>query len=212
MHRLRNWSLALAVLTVWTVPARPDDSDERIVPEEGAVHVMLLRQKSVRDALKLTADESRAIHDHNARQWKKAQEIQKLPREERHAKYQTLSRENEAFIEKVLEPSERQRLDEISLQVVGLLLVTEPRFAAKLGLTEEQKSQLKQHREEARKEMADALHSSTKESREEKIAKLRKTSRKRLMDILTDAQEATWKTMLGAPFEGKFMYNPDEEK
>jgi len=66
MRWLRNWTLTLVALAVWAAPARPDDSD-RMVPQEGAVHVMLLRQKSVRDALKLTEDEAKKIHEHNDR-------------------------------------------------------------------------------------------------------------------------------------------------
>ena len=44
MRELRNGFLTLIVLAVCTPPARPDDS-EKLVPEEGAIHVMLLRQK-----------------------------------------------------------------------------------------------------------------------------------------------------------------------
>jgi hypothetical protein len=59
--------------------------------------------------------------------------------------------------------------------------------------------------------MADVLHSKSKEGRAEKLQELRKTSRKRLMGVLTDEQEARWKEMTGAPFNGKFSYDPDEE-
>ena len=122
-----------------------------------------------------------------------------------------MSRENERFLDQVLEPSERKRLEEISLQVAGLLLATSPKFASQLGLTDQQKQQLARHQDEARAEMADVLHSKTKEGREEKLHELRKTSRKRLMDVLTDEQEAKWKEMVGAPFEAKFKYDTDEE-
>lgn len=208
MRELRNWGLLLAVLAVWSPPARPDDSD-RMVPEEGAIHVMLLQQKCVRDELKLTDDEARKIREHNERQWKKAVEIQKLPRDERRRKYEELTRENERFLDEVLEPSERKRLDEISLQVVGLLLATSPKVASRLGLTDQQKQQLKQHQGEARAEIAEVLHSKTKEGREEKIQELRQSSRKRLMEVLTPEQEVKWKEITGAPFEGKFEYDLD---
>jgi Spy/CpxP family protein refolding chaperone len=210
MRELRNGTLALIVLAVCAPPARSDDSD-RMVPEEGAIHVMLLRQKCVRDELKLTDDEARKIKEHNDRQWKKAQEIHKLTRDERHSRYEELSQENERFLDQVLEPSERKRLEEISLQVAGLLMATSPKFASQLGLTDQQKQQLARHQDEARAEMADVLHSKTREGREEKLHELRKTSRKRLMDVLTDEQEAKWKEMVGTPFEAKFKYDTDEE-
>ena len=211
MHRLRNWTLALAALAVWATPARPDDSDS-MVAEEGAVHAMLLRQKCVRDALKLTADEARKINEHNDRQWKKARELHQFKGDERHRKYEELTRENERFLDQTLEPSERKRLDEISLQVAGLLLATSPRVAERLALTDQQKEELRKHQGEARKELAAVLDSKTKEGREEKLAELRKSSRKRLTDVLTDAQEASWKRMTGAPFEEKFRYDEDEPR
>jgi Spy/CpxP family protein refolding chaperone len=212
MRWIRNGTLALVVLAVCAPPARPQDADNRMVPEEGAVHVMLLRQKSVRDALKLTDEESRKIQEHNEQQWKKAQDIHKLAPDERHRRYEELTRDNERFLDQVLEPAERRRLDEISLQVAGLLLATSPRFATKLGLTDQQKADLKRHQDEARKELADVLHSKSKEGRQEKLAELRKTSRKRLMDVLNDEQELKWKLMTGAPFDAaQFGYDPDEK-
>jgi len=210
MRSLWIGTLATVVLALSAPPAHSDDSD-RMVPEEGAVHVMLLRQKCVREALKLTDDEARTIREYNARQWKKAEEIHKLAPDQRRAKYEELTRDNEQFLDRVLDPSERKRLDEISLQVAGLLMATGPKVSSQLGLTDQQKQQLKRHREEARTEMADILHAKSKEGREEKLAELRKTSRKRLMDVFTDEQEAKWKAMIGTPFEGKFKYDPDEE-
>jgi len=210
MRMLRNLTLALVALAVWAPPARPDDSD-KMVPEEGAIHLMLLRQKSVRDALKLNDDEAKQIKGHNDQQWRKAQEIHKLPADERTPKYAELSRDNERFLALVLEPAERKRLDEISLQVAGLLLATSPKVASQLGLTDEQKQRLKRHQQEARSEMADVLNSRTTEGRDAKLHELRGTSRKRLMDVLTDDQKAKWKEMTGVPFTGKFQYDPVEE-
>jgi Spy/CpxP family protein refolding chaperone len=210
MRTLRNGAVALAVLAIWAPTARSDDSD-KMIAEQGAVHVMLLRQKSVRDELKLTDDEARKIHEHNDRQYQRAQEIHKLAPEERNKRYEELERDNERFLEQILEPSERKRLDEISLQVAGLLLATSPKVAARLGLTDQQKQQLKKHQDEARKEMVDVFHSKSKEHRWAKLKELRQTSRKRLLDVLTDQQEATWKQMTGAPFDAKFMYDGEEE-
>jgi len=207
---LRNLTLALVALAVWASLARPDDSDA-MTPEEGAVHVMLLRQKSVREALKLSDDEAKQIKAHNNQQWKKAQEIQKMSSDERHKRYEELAKDNERFIGQVLDPSERKRLDEISLQTAGLLLATSPKIASQLGLTDRQKDELKRHQKEARSEMAKVLHSRTTEGRDQKLHELRATSRKRLMDVLTDEQETRWKEMTGAPFSGTFQYDPVEE-
>jgi hypothetical protein len=67
MREVRNGTLALIILAVCAPTARSGDSD-RMVPEEGAVHVMLLRQKCVREELKLTDDEARKVKEHNNRE------------------------------------------------------------------------------------------------------------------------------------------------
>jgi len=89
--------------------------------------------------------------------------------------------------------------------------VTSPKVASQLGLTDDQKDHLQRHQKEARSEMADVLNSRSTEGRDAKLHELRATSRKRLMDVLTDDQEAKWKEMTGAPFNGKFLYDPVEE-
>lgn len=211
MRKLRNASVALAILALGASSARPQAADDRMVPEEGAIHVMLLRQKCVRDELKLTDDETKKIHEHNDRQHMRAEQIHKLPADQRHARYEELSRENERFLDQVLEPAERKRLDEISLQVAGLLMATSPKVAERLNLTDQQKEQLRRHQAEARREMADALHAKSKGGRQEKMKELRQTSRKHLDDVLTPEQEAKWKEMAGKPFDAKFLYDSDEQ-
>jgi hypothetical protein len=211
MPTLRKSTLALVSLMLWSSPARSQDTDP-MVAEEGAIHVMLLRQKSVRDALKLTDEESKKIRDHNDRQWKKAKEIHKLPREQREARYEALTRENEQFLDQVLEPAERKRLEEISLQVAGLLMATSPKVAAQLNLSDTQKQELKRHQEEARRDLSRALEARQPDERDRKMEELHKTCRIHLNDVLTDEQEAKWKKMTGEKFEGKFRYDPAEQK
>src|SRR3954471_16769033 len=45
MHNFGRWTLTMAVLVLWATPARP--AEEKMVPGEGAIEVMMLRQKSV---------------------------------------------------------------------------------------------------------------------------------------------------------------------
>ena len=211
MRRLRNWTLAVVTLALCASTARSQQTTSPMVPEEGALHVMLLRQKCIRDELKLTDDEAKAIRTHNNHQYKRAHEIDKMPRDQQDAQYQMLTRENEQFLGRVLEPSQRKRLDEITLQVAGLLMATSPRVAAQLNLTEDQKAHLRRHQQTARHELSQALESRSQEEREKKIHELRKTSRKNLDDVLTDVQEAKWKAMAGEKFEGKFDYDSESE-
>jgi hypothetical protein len=211
MRTLRNGTLALIALAMWGTPARSDDF-VGMVPEEGAIQVMLLRQKCVRDELKLSDNEAQKIKSFNDQQWKKAEEIQRLAPDQRLARYDALTRENELFLSQTLKPQERRRLDEISLQVAGLLMATSPRIASQLGLNQQQIQELIRHQNEARTELNEALRAESKQGREERIKQLSETSHKRLTDVLTDAQEAKWKQLSGEKFEGKFKFDEENSK
>ncbi len=205
MRTAWKWSWPLAALVALVSPARSAEQ-EKTVPEAGAVRVMLLRQESVRDELKLTKDETEKVHTFIDKQWKKAQEIEELKPEERETKFAAMAKENEQFLKEVLEPREIERLDQITMQVAGMLWVTQPEVASKLQLTEAQKTKAKGLQLEARKEMQELIHSATREGKQEKLRELRATSRKRLMELLTDEQEAKWKQLAGAPFEGRLRF------
>lgn len=207
MRETRSGILALVALFLWSPPALPA---ERVVPEEGAVRVALLRHKSIRDELKLTDDETRRIHDFTERQWKKAQRIEALPdTAERDREFAGLSRENDQFLKEILEPEQLKRLNQITLQTAGLLWVTYPQIADQLRLTDQQKAKARESQGEARREMQEILYAKTRGERHAKLKELRQTSRKRLMEILTDEQEKTWKEMAGEPFRGEIRFEPE---
>ncbi len=209
MRDFRMWALALAALALGVTPARP--AEKKIVPEEGAVQVMLLRQKSVQEALNLTADETKKIYEFTDRQWRKAQRAEELSPAEHNKAYDQLTEENQKFLHEILEPDQLKRLDQITLQVAGLLWVTQPGVASALKLTDEQKARARQFQQEARDEMHDALSSETEAGRQKKLQELRANSHERLFELLTDEQEAKWKELIGEPFRGQLSYPSRDE-
>ncbi len=209
MSHFGRWTLALAILAVWGTPARP--ADEKMVPGEGAIEVMLLRQKSVQEDLKLTPDEASKIHAFTTRQHAKAEAIHEGSEGDREKKYQELTRENEKFVSDVLEPAQAKRLHQIMLQKAGLLMVTQPEVASALKLTAEQKEKARELQAETHKEWVELHHSTSKENRSAKMHELHANSHKRMMALLTDEQEAKFKEMSGKPFEGKIEYHGGPE-
>ena len=200
-------SVALTILAVCVSQAI---SAERMVPEEGAIEVMLLRQQSVQRELKLTPDEVEKVHKHCAQQWEKAQKVSALAEAERDKQFTELTRENHRFVEQTLTKEQARRLDQISLQVAGLLCVTRPEIAAKLKLTDEQKKKAHEMQKVARLEAEELIHSTKKEQKREKLRELRVTSQKRIADLLTDEQERTWKDLTGEHFAGDLaFFDPD---
>ena len=169
---------------------------------------MLLRHKAVRDDLKLTHREARRIHEFTEEQWKKAQQVEELPdAKERDRKYEEMTKEDEKFLDEILTPAQHKRLDQITLQVAGLLWIKRPDIAAELKLTDEQKKRAVKYQEEARKEMEELLHSTTRRDRHAELRKLHEASKKRLLELLTDEQEAKFHEMIGEPFRGELRFD-----
>ncbi|MDB5308471.1 MAG: hypothetical protein JWO38_2673 [Gemmataceae bacterium] len=216
MRTIGMWLTGLVAAIAWAVAApAADKAAERKqghVPEEGAVQVMLLRQKSVQDDLKLANADTTKIHDFATRQWKKAQEFDKLSPKEQDEKYRELTRENEKFLAEVLKPEQKKRLDQITMQVAGLMWVTRPELAAAIGLTAEQKKKAKELQKEAHDEAHKILSENVgRELKAEELKQLREKNRKRLMDLLTDDQEKKWKELAGTPFTGELYFGPPKK-
>jgi hypothetical protein len=208
MRSCRMWTLALAAVIAWAPTRAAADEKPKPVPEEGSLQVVLLRHKSVRDDLKLTHREARKIHEFTEEQWKKAERVEELPdAKERDRKYDEMTKENEQFLDEVLTAAQRKRLHQITLQVAGLLWITRPDVAAELKLTDEQKKKAVEYQQEARKEMEELLHSTTRRDRHAELRKLHEASKKRLLELLTDDQETKYHEMLGHPFRGELRFD-----
>jgi len=211
MLEFRKWALvafALAVVGVCAAPARPAQKDragkkEKLVAEEGAIKVILLRHKSVRDDLKLSDKQAGKVRDFAARQWKKAQGVADLEdKEKREARWKAMGKENDNFLRETLSKEQYRRLEQIGMQVAGLAWVTRPDIARELKLTDDQKKKYRDLQKTAHKEMHDILHGDRIKDPDDKLRELGKTNRKRLWDLLTDDQQATWKRLRGEPFKG----------
>jgi len=203
MRKLTGWVMAVAILGLSAGMLRADD---KMVPEDGAFEVMLLRQQSVQQELKLQSGDAAKIDKFTADQWQKAKEINKLSEAERDRKFQELSKENDRFIDQTLSKEQRKRLKEVELQVAGLLCVTRDEVARKLNLTEDQKKRAHQMQKEARQEMQELVASYKADEKSNKLEQLHKTSNDKLKELLTDEQEKIWAQMTGAPFNGEFRF------
>jgi hypothetical protein len=211
MRRFLMWMPALVILGASCPPAWAADEKPKMVPDEGALQVVLLRHKAVRDDLKMGRAEARKIHEFTERQWRKAQQVEELPDEkERDRRYEEMTRENERFLQETLSGEQNKRLDQITLQVAGLLWITRPDVAAELKLTDEQKKRAAEYQKLARKKMEELLHSEKRRDREAELRQLHETSKDRLLDLLTDQQETRFRELIGHPFHGRLGFDePD---
>lgn len=202
------WTLALALaVPAGCVAAEPA---EAILPAGTTIQLILLRQKSVQEDLKVTPEVAQKVAEFTTKESEEYQKALKLNETERKAKIEELERANRKFLEDNLSAAQRKRLGQITLQVTGLQQLTRPEVARALNLTEEQQKKFKEMHQEARKEFAGLINSKDREGRNEKLAKLREAYDKKIDDLLTDEQKAKAKEYIGEPFKGKLVFEGPE--
>jgi Spy/CpxP family protein refolding chaperone len=211
MYTYRKSLLGLAVVALWAPAARPAD-DEKIIAREDAIEVMLLRQQSVQDDLKITEAQGRKIHAFADKQWKKAQSLSNSSEAERDRAFEAMAKANQDFLKNTLTPEQVKRLNEIAMQVAGLLWVMRSDVATALNLTDDQKQKIRALHREAHKEAQEALRSNNGAVEEAKSHEMRQNNRKRLMSVLTEEQKTKWREMAGTPFRGALHFGPRNEK
>jgi hypothetical protein len=190
-----------------TARARPPESD-RIMSLEGTIELMLLRQPAVQQELKLDPEEARKVDLFVAKQLNLAGEYQKLPADEQKSRYLELGKANRNYLSTALTPARQQRLKQIAMQVASLVWALDPSVSSALVLTQEQKTRIKELHASAQKRVESVLHGSspTNEDKARKLEEVRKMEHDELMSVLTTEQKDKWKELVGAPFEGKLVF------
>src|SRR5689334_14308812 len=105
MFELRNWALVAVALFVGAVRADEPQKTKKgakLLAQEGAIEVVLLRHKAIRDDLKLDDKTSHKIRDFSAKQWKKAQKVHELSKDKAEEKWNEMAKENETFLKETL--------------------------------------------------------------------------------------------------------------
>jgi hypothetical protein len=207
MHTFWRLILVLAApgLVSAAVPA------EHRVPNETTIQLILLREKSVQEELKIDAELAKKIMEFTNKEYEAYKKALKLGEEEREKAIKELQEANQKFLADNLSEGQRKRLNQIALQVTGLQQLTKPEVAKLLNLTEEQQQKFKAMREEARKELEDIMEIKNRRERNEKLAKLREEVDKKVEAVLTDEQKAKAKEIVGEPFKGEILLEGPEE-
>jgi hypothetical protein len=201
MRNLWKWALFLALPTGLVVVAgEPADS---VVPDTTTVQLLLLRQKSVQEELKIAPAVAKKVVEFTNLESEAYKKALKLGKEEKEKKIAELAKKNRTFLEDNLTAAQRTRLRQIALQVTGLQQLTRPEVAKLLDLTKEQQTTFREMHTKARKEMEEILTSKDREDRNRKLAKLREEVDKKIKAALTEKQRAKARELVGEPFKGK---------
>jgi hypothetical protein len=208
MRAFWKWALVLAVPAVGATAARAADEDT--LPDTTTAQLILLRQKSVQQELKLTPEVVKKVMDFTDKEAKAYLDDLKLKGDEREKKIDDLEKDNKKFIEDNLSADQRKRLEQIALQVTGLIQITKPETVKLLKLTDDQQAKFKELQTQARKDLEEIEDAKGKEGRNEKLAKLHEDINKKIEAVLTADQKAKVKELIGEPFKGELVFEEDE--
>jgi Spy/CpxP family protein refolding chaperone len=209
MRTFCQCALVLAVGAVWAAPARAGGQD--IVPGKTTSQLLLLRQKSVQQELKITPEQAKKIHEFCNKEHEAFLKAVKLGKEEAEKKILELRAANQKFLEDNLSAEQRKRLGQIYLQVTALHQLTQPEAAKVLNLTEAQQAKFKDMHTEARRKFIAILEAKEdREARHKKLVKLREEVNKAIGEVLTAEQKAKAKELVGEPFTGELIFEDPE--
>ena len=113
-----------------------------------------------------------------------------------------LHREATEEFNQQLDEAQRKRAAEIYVQVNGPMVLQDEAVVKELELTDEQKDQLDEARDEIRNQFFNAgLRDLDEQEREEKVKQMLKDRDEKLLSVLTDKQREALEAMEGEPIE-----------
>jgi hypothetical protein len=161
----------------------------------GGHWLFLLTQPSVQAELHLSEEQLERVGQLSQRRWEAFRKKPQVPEEVRAIDRQ-LNAEEEAFVY-TLRRDQAQRLKEIAWQHGDLSSLRDPELADALKLTAEQREEIHEVQEQARRAWRQAR-------REERPPSPSWTTfRERILAILSDEQKAKWKELCGKEFKGE---------
>jgi hypothetical protein len=175
---------------------------------------MILLAPSVQKELKLNEEQKTKVYNFARTASQKHRDLmQKMmfggnanPQAMMQASWQ-VRQENDKAIAQILEPKQKERLDQIVLQHEGPLAVARPEIAAKLRLNETQQEYVQGILVEMRRELMMSIRQSMATGQyspaqgRELSAQLRKQAVMDISQVIDAKQKKNFNSMLGAPFD-----------
>jgi|GEM_PF-1287354 len=174
----------------------------------------MLEQPSVQRELQATPQQVQAATALAQEQRSQLQGLSQLPRMEAAQKIAAARDASQQGLLRILSPQQYARLQEISLQQAGPLIgLTNPDVAPQVGLTDMQQQQLRALQEQLISQLTGLAQQPTgigrarallDAVREAQAAKQQADAR--TLALLTPEQQARWKQVQGAPFQGEVQW------
>lgn len=182
----------------------------------------LLGMAEVQKELELMDDQIAKLKavddDYRQKRQKESTSFRDLPRDQQQAKFAEIQEKQKAWreealkkVQEILLPPQYDRLHEISIQVRGVSALNDPKVQEELGLSEEQKTKIKEVRDKADSQMRsmfEGMRDLTQEQRRakfmegrEKMLSMRKEIEEQTVQVLTAEQRGKFEQMKGKKIE-----------
>ena len=126
--------------------------------------------------------------------------------EEMRKRQEEQAKKGDAELAKILIGPQMEQLEGIRIQLLGTRALQDPKVAAKLKITADQKAKMEKLSTENREKMMEMFRSDDRENMREKMTELREKAEKATMAILTDAQKKQFEAMKGDPIDREKLF------
>lgn len=165
----------------------------------GLILISSVANPNIRDELKLSENQVKQLEALMSEHRGAYASLRRMNKEDREKQLQEIRKKDEAAIAKILTRKQLIRAEQIQLQICGPMILTKSQVAAALKLTDEQKEKMTLIRREALEEYREGRAKGERQPTEESP----KRRDEKLLNVLTPAQKAKWKQLLGEPFKQK---------
>jgi len=173
--------------------------------------VQLLTNKGVQKELKLTDEQiekaEKASTELGEKMQERRQDLQNVDQAERMEKMQAMMAEMRTEAKKsaneILKDDQKKRFEQIAYQAQGVGAYADPEVQAKLKMTDEQKSKVKDAMDESMQQMRSAFQDNQgdREAMQKRMTEIRTEMTNKVTALLTDDQKKMWKDMTGEKFD-----------
>lgn len=170
----------------------------------GGGRLFLIANPAVQEELKLTEEQKQLLQDlRNDLRQKMASLREIEDRQQRFQRMREITQEAQELLDAILEPNQKTRLEQIELQLQGPRALLRRDVAEKLGLTEEQRSKIREIFESLRPDFSRIREMSPEERRQffQSMRERAEKAQQEALAVLTPEQKEKWEKMLGAPFD-----------
>ena len=204
-----------SAVTAWGQFPSSEELVDRLRGGGVLMHFVMLEQPSVQKEINATPQQVQAAKELTQQLKGELQGLAQLQRQEAAVKVAKTREAAQAALNRLLSPPQIARLQQIGLQQAGPLIgMSNPDVAKSLSLNPMQQSQLRELQESLLNQAVAAAQSTAGGARGRallqtlrELQSAKQTADAKSLAMLSPEQQARWKQLQGAPFQGETQFN-----